>query len=344
VVKQGIAATRFKVRLEKGDQPHRHLKHVVEVIRGGDLPDRVRDSAIHVFERLAAAEATIHNTTVEKVHFHEVGAVDAILDITGAVLALDLLGIEKVVCSPIPVGSGTVDCEHGTLPVPAPATARLLLGAPVAPTTETGELTTPTAAALLMSLASSFGPLPEMTLSNIGYGAGTRDGATRPNVLRVLVGEAQSAGGKDGDDTIVQLETNIDDATPELIGHCMERLMEAGALDVYAVPIQMKKWRPGVLLSVLCEPHQVAAMEHVIFAETTTFGIRRQTLLRSKLARRHETVSTSYGDVRMKVGEKNGVLIASPEFEDCRMVAASHGVPVREVIAAAAASWRRRQE
>ena len=181
-----------------------------------------------------------------------------------------------------------------------------------------------------------------MTLRGVGYGAGTREGKSRPNLLRVLIGEPVFVA--DSADTIVQLETNIDDATPELIGHCMERLMEAGALDVYAVPIQMKKWRPGVLLSVLCEPHQAVDLEHVMFAETTTFGIRRQTMSRTKLSRRHETVPTPYGEVRMKVGEKNGVVIASPEFDDCRAAAVARGVPVREVIAAATANWRKNKE
>jgi uncharacterized protein (DUF111 family) len=177
-----------------------------------------------------------------------------------------------------------------------------------------------------------------MRLRSAGYGAGTREGVTRPNVLRVLIGEAAPCSPEG--DRIVQIETNLDDATPQLLGHCMEQLLSAGALDVYAVPIQMKKWRPGVLLAVLCEVHQVADMERILFAETTTFGIRRQTLSRTKLARRYEAVSTPYGEVRMKIGEKEGLAIASPEFEDCRTAAAAHGVPVREVIAAAHASWR----
>ena len=195
VSRGGIAATQFNVKLDaKAKQPHRHLKHVVEIIDGSKLPAGVREKATRIFERLAEAEARVHGTTIEKVHFHEVGAVDAVIDIVGAVLALDLLGIEDVICSPIPVGSGTVKCDHGIMPVPAPATAELLKGVPIADTTETGELVTPTAASVLTTLASGFGPMPTMTIGSIGYGAGTREGDTRPNLLRVLIGELASAG------------------------------------------------------------------------------------------------------------------------------------------------------
>lgn len=340
VNKQGFAATRFRVELDKqAKQPHRHLAHIVKILDRSPLAASVKKNATRIFERLGEAEAKVHGTTIEKVHFHEVGAVDAILDVVGAVLALELLGVERIVSSPIPTGCGTVTCDHGVMPVPAPATAELLKGVPIAVCDEVGEMTTPTAAAVLTTLASGFGPLPAMTLKAIGYGAGTREGQKRANVLRVLIGEAT----EDGDaDEIAVLETNLDDASPELVGHCIERLLNEGALDVYAVPIHMKKSRSGVVLTVLCPHHQVPVMERILFAETTTFGVRRHSVARVKMRRRHETVTTPYGDVQMKVGERSGVVTASPEFEDCRAAALKHGVSLREVIAAANASWAAR--
>ncbi len=338
--KQGFSATRFEVRLDpKVSQPHRHLKDIVTILDRSALPDSVKARGKSVFERLAQAEAKVHGCAVEKVHFHEVGAVDAIVDVVGTVLALDLLGVSEVICSPLPVGSGTVTCDHGIMPVPAPATAELLKGVPLASSEEPGELTTPTGAAILTTLAGRFGPLPPMTLKSVGYGAGTREGLTRPNVLRVLVGEPTYPG--DADEIIV-LETNLDDASPQLIAHGMERLLVEGALEVYAVPIQMKKSRTGVLLTVLCDPARVSVMEGVLFRETTTFGIRRHAATRTKLRRRHETVSTPYGNVRMKVGTADGVVTASPEFEDCKTAAQTHQVAVREVMAAANAAWASR--
>lgn len=285
---------------------------------------------------MAEAEAKVHGTSVENVHFHEVGAVDSILDIVGAVCALELLSVDSVFCSPIPTGSGVVHCAHGVMPVPAPATAELLTGVPLATCDESGELTTPTAAAVLTTLAESFGPLPAMTIGAIGYGAGSREGQTRPNVLRVLVGEAAESGDTD---EILVLETNVDDASPEVVGYCMERLMAAGALDVYAVPIHMKKWRTGVTLSVLCEHARAPDLERIMFAETTTFGVRRYGVLRSTMQRRVETVSTPYGDIRVKVGERSGVVSVGPEFEDCREAARRHSVALRTVMTAAQSAW-----
>ncbi|MCH7995814.1 MAG: nickel pincer cofactor biosynthesis protein LarC, partial [Planctomycetes bacterium] len=227
--KQGFAATRFLVELDStAPQPHRHLADVVEIIRSGNLPDRVRQNSIEVFERLAKAEAQVHGTSVDKVHFHEVGAVDAIVDVVGAMLALQTLGVERVVCSPIPVGSGTVKCAHGVMPIPAPATAELLQGVPLAETDETGELITPTGAAVLTTLADEFGPLPAMSVSAIGYGAGTRDGAAVPNLLRVFLGAASDS---DDADSVTVLETNLDDASGEIVGYTIERALQMGALD-----------------------------------------------------------------------------------------------------------------
>ncbi len=357
VTKQGIAATRFIVNLEDSTkQPHRHLKHVTEIIRVGKLPDRVRDRAISVFERLAQAEAAVHNTAIEKVHFHEVGAVDAIVDVVGACLCLDSLGIERIMVSPIPTGSGTIKCEHGVLPVPAPATALLLRGVPLAACDEVGELTTPTGAAILTTLADEFGPLPSMDLSMVGYGAGTRDNKTRPNVLRVLIGEAAASGSQT--EQIAVLETSLDDASPQVIAFCIERLLAEGAWDAYAVPIQMKKGRLGVMLTVLCDVAKVAVMEAIVYRETPTLGVRRRVQERSRLRRREEIVATAYGDIRMKIAEvqddqgaspaiaqggiPRGVTTATPEYEDCKAAALRHKVALREVIAAANAAWRAR--
>jgi len=341
VSKQGLAATRFIVNIDPSTKhPHRHLKHITEIIRGAKLPDRVRDRALAVFQRLAEAEAQVHNTTIEKVHFHEVGAVDAIVDVVGACLCLELLRVERISASAIPTGSGTVKCEHGVLPVPAPATAILLRGVPLAACDEVGELTTPTGAAILTSLADGFGTMPAMNLETIGYGAGTRDNKTRPNVLRVLLGDSSSPLGEV--DTVAVLETNLDDTTPQVVAFCIERLLEAGALDAYAMPILMKKGRPGTLLTVLCEVARAADMERVIFAETPTLGIRRRVQERTKLRRRHETVATAFGDIRMKIGEGEGVVTATPEYEDCKAAALHHKAPLREVMAAANAAWRAR--
>lgn len=337
VNKQGFAATRFLVELDKRTaQPHRHLKNVVEILDRSALASPVRQKAVRVFKRLAEAEARVHGTTVDKVHFHEVGAVDAMVDIVGAILALDLLGVERIICSPIPTGSGTVTCDHGVIPVPAPATAELLMGVPLAANEETGELITPTAAALLTTLAHEFGPLPPMVMRSIGYGAGTRDGQRLPNVLRVMLGETSENAESD---SITVLEANLDDATPEMIGHCMERLFAEGALDVYTVPIQMKKSRPGVVLTVLCNHDKAAAMEAIVFAETPTFGVRRHTVTRAKMRRRYEAVTTPFGEIRMKVGEWAGAVTASPEYEDCKAAALRQNVALRDVMAAANTAW-----
>lgn len=336
IKKQGFSATKFRVDLNREvPQPHRHLKHVVQIISAANLPSLVAQRAIAIFTRLAEAEAKVHGSTIEKVHFHEVGAIDAIIDVVGAVTALDMLKVERVICSAIPVGSGTVKCDHGIMPVPAPATAELLRGVPIAACDEVGEMTTPTAAAILTTLAESFGPIPALTIRSVGYGAGTRDGIARPNVLRVLIGDAvESAGGFDTDQVAV-LETNLDDTTPQAIGFCSERLLAAGAWDVFNVPIQMKKHRPGVLLTVLCAPHDAAAMERIIFAETPTLGIRRRIENRSKLARRIETVQTQFGPIRVKIGDADERRTVAPEYEDCRTAALQHSVPLHEVMEAA---------
>jgi len=337
--KQGFAATKFLVRLDpQQDQPHRHLHQITKILEESRIAESVKEKAKRIFTRLAEAEAAVHGCSIEKVHFHEVGAVDAMIDVVGAVLALEQLDVDKIICSPVPVGSGTVTCDHGTMPIPAPATAELLKGIPIAPCEETGELITPTAAAILTTLADSFGSLPEMTISSIGYGAGTRDGQTRPNLLRVMIGQPVSMVEHD---SITILETNVDDISPEIVGYCMGRLLDTGALDVYAVPIQMKKSRPGLLLTVLCENDRVSELERILYTETSTLGIRRRTVQRSKLQRRIETVSTPFGEINVKIGTGEDIKTVSPEFEDCKKAALKHKVPLRVVIDAAKASYHK---
>jgi len=339
VKKQGFAAVKVDVKMT-GKPGHRHLHHVLAIVDGSELPAQINSDVRRIFTRLAEVEAAAHGSTIEKVHFHEVGAVDAIVDVVGAVCGLARLGIDRVMCSPIPVGSGTVTCEHGIMPVPTPATAGLLVNVPIAETTETGELTTPTGAAILTTLSASFGPLPPMRISKAGFGAGTRDGKTRPNVLRLIVGEAVEANYTESD-TVLVLEANLDDTTGEEMGHALGKLLAAGALDAYATPATMKKGRPGTVITVLVTPDKVAACEDILFSETTTFGIRRHSCERRKLARRFVSVATKFGDIRMKIGESAGrVTAASPEYEDCAAAAAKCGAPLRDVMQAARAAWQ----
>lgn len=343
VTKQGFAATKFDVTVDPAaHHPHRRLSTIQKIIEHADLSDTVKDRALSVFRRLAEAEARAHGTTVESVHFHEVGAVDAIIDVVGAAIGLETLGIERVVCSPIPVGSGVIHCEHGEMPVPAPATAILLKNVPIAASPETFELTTPTGAAILTTIASAFGPMPAMTIDSVGCGAGQRDGEIRPNVLRVLLGQASEQPVEQ--DEVVVLEANIDDATAETIGHACERLLIVGALDVYCTPIVMKKNRPAVKLTVLSKPTAVEEMEALLFAETPTFGVRRYTASRRKLQRETVTVQTRFGPIRIKVGSRDGAVVtASPEYDDCHAAALDHDVSLREVMDAARQAWRQEQ-
>lgn len=340
--KQGLAAIKVDVKVRAGHH-HRHLGDIVEIIDSSGLSERVKQRARRVFTRLAEAEAKVHGTSVDQVHFHEVGAVDAIVDVVGAAISVELAGLEKVLCSPIPVGSGTITCDHGTFPVPAPATAELLVGVPLAECDEMGELTTPTGAAILTSLVDEFGCMPAMRIERCGYGAGSREGRRRPNVLRLIVGEAEGAG--DEEDEIVVLEANLDDTTGERIGHAFAALLAAGALDVFTVPIMMKKNRPGVLLSVLTTSEARSACENVLFAETGTLGIRRHTCARRKLARDVRTVQTRFGPIRMKLGRRGETIaVAAPEYEDCAEAARRAGVALREVMDEASHVWRTTQE
>jgi len=336
VKKRGFRATQVTVE-HRHEHVHRHLSHILGMIDAGALTARQKDLARRVFTRLAEAEARVHGTTVEEVHFHEVGAADSIADIVGAAVGWDLLGVDRVVASPVPTGTGTVKIAHGMCSIPAPATAELLKGAPLAQSSVPQELTTPTGAAIVTTLAQAFGPLPSMTIDRIGYGAGERDLQEQPNVLRLLVGQATEAEPADGRtaDQVWVLETNLDDISGELVGYCTTRLWEAGALDVYATGVQMKKNRPGVKLSVLCRADEVDAIEAILFEETTTLGVRRWPVSRHVLVRRAHRVETPWGPVEGKLGLGRGGPRFAPEFESCRRAAQQHGVPLRVVYEAA---------
>jgi uncharacterized protein (TIGR00299 family) protein len=336
VRKGGFAATHVRVEAPEEDG-HRFLPEVEEILQRGTLTTRQHDLALRIFRRLAEAEAAVHGMPLEKVHFHEVGALDSIADIAGAAIGLDLLGVARFTSRSVPTGSGMVKCAHGLMPVPAPGTAELLKGVPLAPSPIKAELTTPTGAAILTTIVQQWVEQPVMTVERIGHGAGRRDFPEQPNLLRLFVGEAHglpSVGLQT--DQVWLLETNLDDLPAEVIGYCYDLLLAAGALDVFSTPIFMKKNRPGVLLSVLTPEGNVPALEEILFRETTTLGIRRSCLSRHKLNRRPCTVSTSWGPVQGKLGWREGQpAVFSPEYEDCARVARQHGVALREVYAQA---------
>jgi hypothetical protein len=325
-----IEATDVRVVLDDSHgHPHRRLNDILEIIRGAELSPRVKETAAGIFRRLAEAEGRVHGRPADEVHFHEVGAVDAVVDIVGTAVCLELLGWPKVIASPMPTFHGYAKGSHGVFPLPAPATAELLRGVPWRTLGIDGELVTPTGAAILVEIAAGFGSFPAMTVERIGYGAGKSDFGI-PNALRVLVGEEASPDIPSWE--VVVIETNLDDMNPQFYETAMERLFAAGALDVFLTPIQMKKSRPGILLSVLCDPGREGALASIILAETPTFGVRMSRWERTCLERRWEEAATPYGVVRIKIGEKDGrEITASPEYEDCKRAAAEHGVPVRQV-------------
>jgi uncharacterized protein (TIGR00299 family) protein len=302
------------------------------MIHASDIPERVKANAERVFRSLGEAESTVHGVDIEKVHFHEVGAVDSICDIVGVCLALDLLGIEQIYCSPINVGSGTVNTEHGVLPVPAPATARLLQDKPIYARGPALELTTPTGAAVVAALATNFGAMPSMRVRAIGYGAGDRDFKEHANVVRVMIGEPSGATETT---TVTVIEANIDDASPQLIGYAMELMLDAGALDALIIPAQMKKNRPGVLLQVIAENEKREELAAILFRETTTLGLRFHTAERRVQPREWVEVNTAHGIVRVKAGD----LGFAPEYEDARKIAAVSGIPLKQVLAEAAYAY-----
>ncbi len=336
VVKNGISATQFKVLLHEHEHPHRHLHHIVDIIEHGELPAPVKKAAIQTFTLLAEAEASVHGTTPGKVHFHEVGAVDSIVDIVAAHLAMHLLGIERVMASALHVGSGSVKCAHGWMPVPAPATALLLKDKPTYGGEVEGELITPTGAALVAQCAVSFGSLPALTVKAIGYGAGTRDLPGRPNVLRVLIGDTDAGLG--AQESITVMEATIDDMNPELFPPLLSALLEAEARDAFITPIIGKKGRPAHCVTALCDAEKIRAVADALFHNSTTLGVRMRQEQRIVLDRHWESVRTEWGKVRIKMGVWNGeTSITAPEFEDCRTLAETAGVPVRRVYEAALA-------
>ncbi|HXM21357.1 MAG TPA: nickel pincer cofactor biosynthesis protein LarC [Terriglobales bacterium] len=321
------------------DHTHSHehgrgLNEIRAIIGKAAISEGAKTTAIAIFEALGAAEAKIHDTNIEKIHFHEVGAVDAMVDIVCAAVGAEALSVDEIVCSPLNVGGGTVKCAHGTLPVPAPATLELLKDAPVYSSGVQSELVTPTGAAIVKTLAKHFAPFPRMKVEKTGYGAGTRDFAGHANVVRLTIGEAQPELSADiPQDTITVLEANIDDLNPQVFGYVMDRLLEEGALDVFGMPVQMKKNRPGMLLTVLCRAEDASKLTHLIFTETTTLGVRQREEKRLALAREWVTVATRWGDVRLKVASMNGMVTNyAPEYEDCRRIATERQVPLKSVM------------
>jgi uncharacterized protein (TIGR00299 family) protein len=335
--RKGIAASKFCVDFSE-QKKHRHLPHIEKIIQAGHLSSKAKSNALAVFQRLGEAESQTHDVPIEKVHFHEVGAVDSICDIVGACVALDALDVSEIHCSRINVGGGTVETEHGTLPVPAPATSLLLKDYPIYSAGPQTELTTPTGAALVTTLASHFGALPAIQLKAQGFGAGDKDFPGQANVLRVLIGERTNALEAT---SVSILEANIDDSSPQVLGYAMERLLAAGALDVTLTPIYMKKNRAATMLSVITSPELTEQLAAVLFAETSTLGLRILQAERRVLARQIAEVETSFGKVRIKYNEHGSF---APEYEDCRQAAAAKGVPLRAVIGEAnqlfASQWK----
>lgn len=320
-----MAGTSFRVTLTEPDQPHRHYSHIARMIDDAPLATRVKELAQRIFLRLGEAEATVHGVELERVHFHEVGAVDSIVDIVGTAIGLDYLGVERVYASPLPYGRGFVKTAHGRLPVPAPATARLLEGIPIGPDIGEGERVTPTGAAIVAALASGFGPPPAMTPRATGYGAGEKDFPEVPNLLRVVLGEMQEERRHD---EVLVIETHVDDMTPEIFGFLMERLMAAGALDVAFSPLQMKKNRPATRLTVIGRPADLDLLSGIVLSESTAIGLRYYRANRILLERKGETRESSLGPVLVKVVENGRV---APEFESCREIALRTGLPLLEV-------------
>jgi uncharacterized protein (TIGR00299 family) protein len=327
VQRRGMAASKFRVSVDE-PQRHRHLGAILKMIHAAPLPVAVKASSERVFQVLAEAEAAVHGVAIDRVHFHEVGAVDSICDIVGACLAVNLLGIERIYCSPVNVGSGTVNTGHGVLPVPAPATARLLQNRPVYSRGPAMELTTPTGAAFVTALVESFGAMPPMRISAIGYGAGDRDFREQANVVRVMVGEPSGAAEST---TVSLIEANIDDASPQVIAYAIDRLLEAGALDAIVIPAQMKKGRPGVLLQIVASPEKQEELVAVLFRETTTLGVRFHSAERRVQPRTWVEVQTAHGMIRMKTAPTG----FAPEYEDARRIAAESGLPLKQILAEA---------
>ena len=325
----------------KHEHPHRGLKEIRQIIAKAKITDTAKARAVAIFEALADAEAKVHNSTRDAIHFHEVGAVDAIVDIVCAAVGSEALGVDEWVCSPLNVGAGTVRCQHGEFPIPAPAVVELLKDAPVFSSGIQAELVTPTGAAIVKVLAKRFEPIPGMRIEKVGYGAGSRDFKGHANVVRILLGQSGAAAHPEGEvtaigaqrESITVLEANLDDLNPQVFGYVMDRLLAEGALDVFGIPVQMKKNRPALLLTVLCRPEHSARLTRLIFTETTTLGVRMREERRAVLARRSVVVQTQWGEVRLKVANLNGAIANyAPEYEDCRRIAESHRIPLKQVM------------
>jgi uncharacterized protein (TIGR00299 family) protein len=328
-MKGSLSATQFVVNVEKEAHAHRHLDDIRKIIRAGSFSKDVQEKSIRIFESIAREEGKIHNHAPEEVHFHEVGALDSIIDILGVVFGMECLGIDTLYASSLPVGSGFVETEHGRIPVPAPATMALLKEVPVYGSGLKQELVTPTGAALVKGLASSFGTLPPMTVEKVGYGAGTRDLPDRPNLLRIIIGRDQS---EQHVETVVNLEANLDDTSPEWLGFLMDRLFDAGALDVVFCPVQMKKNRPGVLIQVMGRPEQKDELMDILFTESTTLGVRFQFTQRRILERSSVVIDSPWGKMLVKkVVGPDGASSFLPEYEACRKIAEEEKIPLRQV-------------
>ena len=342
VNRSGLSATYARVETAP-EHKHRHLADIKQIIEQSGLSESVKERSVRIFTRLAEAEARVHNELVARIHFHEVGALDAILDVVGAAICFDSLKIEWFVCSPLHVGSGMVQMAHGSFPIPPPAVAELLKGVPFYSGDLEGELLTPTGAAIITTVCNEYGPIPQMTTERTGYGAGTREYPNFPNVLRVFVGETESNPATD--ERLWMIETNLDDASPQIIGHVMERVLESGALDCFFTPVQMKKNRPGVLLSVLCESGDKEAVMKLLFMETTTLGVRSYQVERRALERSVVRVETQYGPIDVKVAHLDGrVVNEMPEFEQCREAAVKADVPLKVVEDAARLAYDRTKQ
>ena len=332
VMKKGITGTKVDVEI-KGEQTTRHLKDIVELIDKSDLKADVKNISKKIFMNLAAAEAKVHNTEIDKVHFHEIGAVDSIVDIIGTVIGLKELGIETVYASKVHTGSGFTDSQHGRIPVPAPATLELLKEVPVYSLGIESELTTPTGAAVLKSLAAGFGRMPSMKVEAVGYGAGTRDFKELPNLLRVFIGDVRLE--KYENEEMALIETNLDDMNPEFFDYVSDRLFDEGALDVFITPIIMKKSRPGSVINVLCRADKIDTLLDILFTETTTLGVRLHHVERKKLSREIISIDSKYGPVKVKIGrtlgEERRIKNITPEYEDCRRVAEEKKIPLKDV-------------
>lgn len=334
VLRGRLSGIHIEIDVEE-EQPERHLHEIEAIIANSGLPEEIKEQGLSIFGSLAKAEARVHGVSVDDIHFHEVGAVDAIIDVMGSVIGLSLLGVDQVYASAVRVGRGTVECAHGTLPVPAPATLELLRGVPIYGRDVESELVTPTGAAILVTLAQGYGSAPPMTIQHVGYGAGSRE-LPHPNLLRLSIGTVEGLTADFQEDDVAVIETNIDDMAPQWYERVMERLFHAGALDVFLTPIQMKKARPAIQISVLAEEDDVRDLVSVLFAETTTIGVRLRREHRYKLSREMVQVDTAYGPIAVKVARHGSQVVnVSPEYEDCRQAAEERGTSVKAVHQAA---------